>query len=134
MLWPIMITTPFAVFFRVLVPVLAFLLVARVLAGLMRGSWRRGLPDDRAEEALPDGYRPLPRTGEEARIYKLAYRLKGRLTVSDVVVETGLGVKEAEQAIQALVDHVRVRMEVDEDGIVTYEFPEIIRRFEGHSQ
>ncbi len=67
---------------------------------------------------------------QEARIFKLAYRLKGRLTVSDIVVETGLGVHDAEALIEGMIDNNHVRMEVDDRGIVTYEFPEIIRRFE----
>ena len=67
----------------------------------------------------------------EARIFRLAFKRKGRVTISDIVLETGLGLKEAEEAANALVDGMRVRMEVDERGLVVYEFPEIIARFEG---
>jgi len=67
----------------------------------------------------------------EARIFRAAYKQRGRLTVSDVVIETGLGIKEAEELINGMVDNLRVRMEVDERGLVVYEFPEIIDRFEG---
>jgi len=66
----------------------------------------------------------------QVSIYKLAYKLKGRVTVSDIVIETGIGVKEAEELIQSMVDNQRVRMEVDENGILVYEFPEIIARLE----
>ena len=62
----------------------------------------------------------------EPTIYRLAKRLDGRLTVSDVVVETGLPVREAEQTLQTMTDSVRVRMEVDERGVVTYEFTELL--------
>lgn len=66
----------------------------------------------------------------EAQIFKLAYKLKGRVTVSDIVVETGLSIAEAESAIQEMVDNSRVRMEVSDSGLIRYEFPEIISRFE----
>ena len=72
----------------------------------------------------------LGRKSREAQIFKLAYRLKGRITVSDIVVETGLSLDEAESLVESLVDGVRVRMEVDKRGIVVYEFPEILARFE----
>lgn len=64
----------------------------------------------------------------QVTIYKLAYKLEGRITVSDIVIETGQGVQEAEELIQSMVDNQRVRMEVDENGLVVYEFPEIIDR------
>lgn len=66
----------------------------------------------------------------ESQIFKLAYRRKGRLTVSDIVIETGLGIDDAERLIQGMVDNVRVRMEVNDRGLVVYEFPEIQARFE----
>ena len=65
----------------------------------------------------------------EARIFKIAYRLKGRITVSDIVVDTGVTVQEAEETVQGMVDNSRVRMEVDDRGLVFYEFPEILSRF-----
>lgn len=64
----------------------------------------------------------------EARLFRAAYKQRGRLTVSDVVIETGLGIREAEELINGMVDGLRVRMEVDEQGHVIYEFPEIIER------
>ena len=66
--------------------------------------------------------------GYDARIFKLADRREGRLTISDVVIETGLSVEEAEQLMQKMVDNTRVRMEVDDRGMVFYEFPEIMDR------
>lgn len=67
----------------------------------------------------------------QAKVFQLAYKLRGRITVSDIVVETGLSVQEAEELVQGMVDNSRVRMEVNDNGLVTYEFPEIISRFEG---
>ncbi|MEW5815522.1 MAG: hypothetical protein AB1798_09045 [Spirochaetota bacterium] len=66
----------------------------------------------------------------ESKIFRLAYKMKGRITLSDIVIETGLGMKEAEAYIEKMVDGIRVRMEVSDQGIVYYEFPEIIARFE----
>lgn len=65
----------------------------------------------------------------QAEIYKLAYTLGGKITVSDIVIETGETVNEAEELIQSMVDNQHIRMEVQEDGLVVYEFPEIIARF-----
>ncbi len=66
----------------------------------------------------------------QSRVFKLAYSLGGRVTVSDIVIETGLSVDEAESLLQSLVDNARVRMEVDDRGMLTYEFPEIQARAE----
>jgi hypothetical protein len=81
-----------------------------------------------------DGWRrvgPVREQNLEARIVRVAFKRKGRITVSDIVLETGLSIKQAEDAANAMVDGVRVRMEVDDRGLVVYEFPEIIVRFEG---
>ena len=68
--------------------------------------------------------------GIETRIFRAAFKHSGSLTVSDIVLETGLGVREAEEVINGLVDGTHVRMEVQDNGLVVYEFPEIISRFE----
>ncbi len=67
----------------------------------------------------------------EALIFRIAYKLKGRITISDIVLETGLNLKSAEETVNGMVDGIRVCMEVDERGLVVYEFPEIISRLEG---
>ena len=86
----------------------------------------------RSGEAGPGGNW---RTSEEAtsarlenRIFRLAYRLGGRLTVSDLLVDTNLTSAEAERVLGDLVDNSRVTIEVRDDGLVFYEFPEIIDR------
>ncbi len=58
-------------------------------------------------------------------VFRLARRHEGVLTVSDVVVETGLEPRQAEQRMNDLVDGERVTMEVTDDGRVRYEFPEM---------
>jgi hypothetical protein len=45
--------------------------------------------------------------GEESKqvaMYKLAFKLEGRITVSDIVIETGREVQEAEELIQNNTD------------------------------
>jgi len=69
----------------------------------------------------------------EAQIFRLAHKLKGRITLSDIVLETGLSLKEAENTVTSMVDGLRVSMEVDDRGLVIFEFPEIISRFEGNT-
>jgi hypothetical protein len=68
--------------------------------------------------------------GMESRIFRAAFKNEGRLTVSDIVLETDLGIREAEEVINGMVDGTHVRMEVEDNGLVVYEFPEIISRFE----
>jgi hypothetical protein len=113
-------------------------LLARLLGKGQRSNFTRVPPHDNlVNHYIPDFFdsRALESAAEsyEVKVFKLAYRLKGRLTVSDLVIETGLPVVEAEQLVQQMVDGSRVKMEVDDRGMVLYEFPEIIARFEGPS-
>ncbi len=64
----------------------------------------------------------------ESKIFRLAARQAGRVTVSDVVIETEMSVKEAEDFMDRMVDGTHVRMEVTDEGQVFYEFPELINR------
>ena len=68
--------------------------------------------------------------GIENRIFRAALKHKGRLTISDIVLETDLGIREAEEVVNGMVDGTHVRMEVEDNGLVVYEFPEIISRLE----
>lgn len=65
------------------------------------------------------------RATHEVEIFRLAKRLGGRVTVSDVVVATGLAPKEAESMLGSMADGVRVHMEVSDRGGVYYEFSEL---------
>jgi hypothetical protein len=65
----------------------------------------------------------------EARVFRLAYKRRGRITVSDAVIDLGLSIREAEDLLNGMVDDLRVRMEVAPNGLVVYEFPEILSRF-----
>jgi hypothetical protein len=131
----------FFVFWPFLIPVLIVLFLARVIPGLFRGFFREleerrlssGLFRDR--HVLERGMRNRSRRklrkprNIEGVIFNLAYTLEGKITLSDIIIETGMGMKEAEKTINQMVDGIRVRMEVDDQGLVVYEFPEIIARF-----
>ena len=64
----------------------------------------------------------------QSKVFRLAARQGGRVTVSDVVIETEMGVGEAENFMDHMVDGTHVRMEVTDEGQVFYEFPELLGR------
>jgi len=93
--------------------------------------WRRSFRNSRFFNNINStGYTVKKPKDVEHQIFRLANKLKGRLTVSDIVINTGMGIKEAEEAMNKMVDGMRVRMEIDNRGIVIYEFPEIIAKYE----
>jgi len=122
-----------------ILPLVFFFAVARVISRYIGGNGRRGYREVPEEFGRPEIFnrpiRPLAgaRNSDQSKVFRLALKLKGRVTVSDVVIETGLGLQEAETLMESMVDNVHVRMEVDDQGRVLYEFPEIIRRLEGGS-
>jgi hypothetical protein len=120
---------PFA-FLGFLFPILIILFIFRVGSGFFRSITRRWNNKEEVTFDLPGRLKVPSQKDLDGVIFNLAYRLKGRITVSDIIVETGLAMKEAEEVIERMVDGVRVRMEVDPKGMVVYEFPEIISRFE----
>lgn len=61
----------------------------------------------------------------EVYIYRLAEKHNGRLTPARIVVDCGLPMKEIETRMESMVDNVHIRMEVDSDGRIFYEFPEL---------
>ena len=120
-------------------PLFFFIIVIRVLRSIFRSSSRRNL-ESKIRDHLPgpaDDYStvsrypgpPVRRFGE-GDIFRLADKMKGRITLSDIVIATNLSMQDAEEVIESMVDGIHVTMEVDDDGRVTYEFPEIIARHE----
>jgi hypothetical protein len=125
---------PFGFLIPILIVLLAVKFGSRVFRDFFRelenpGRLRRGI-DGSGWRRETGGRRLRGKMGTEARIFRLAYKLKGRITISDIVLETGLSVQEAEEAVNKMVDGLRVRMEVDDRGLVVYEFPEIISRID----
>ena len=121
---------PFGILFPALFIFLIFRFGMRFFNDLSNNSsrlnsWDRWRIYDRS------GFSHLPRSRSiEGRIFRAALKHSGRLTISDIVLETDLSIREAEEQINSMVDGTHVRMEVKEDGLVVYEFPEIISRFE----
>lgn len=103
-------------FFWIVIPAIAIWLAIPAIRRLRRS-------DERTIDTGRGG-KPLEANLEPA-VYRLAKQLKGRVTVSDVVVETGLSAAESETLLQGLVDGTHCRMEVTEQGSVIYEFPEL---------
>ena len=104
------------------------------------------------------GDRKTGRTSLQDRIIQLALREGGRLTVTDVVAETGLPFKKVEKALNEMVGRSRrknkrhkalperkrrrrgkirhkprsrVNMRLDDYGVIVYEFAEIVGRDSG---
>jgi len=120
-------------------PLMMFFVISRVAAGLFRGMSRQFEPRERPQRVVEErdpGISKLSNFGigkrpsMQSRVFRLAFRLKGKVTVSDVVLETGMELIESEEFLDHLIDGLRVRMEVSNGGLVTYEFPEIISRLE----
>ena len=122
-------------------PLLFFFCIALAFSFAGRRFLRRWRNDaDEAERRPQEERRPLRwlapgptalRTAPdpEARVFRLAYKRRGRITVSDAVIDLGLSIQQAEELLNSLVDDLRVRMEVTPNGLVVYEFPEILARF-----
>ncbi|ADK81485.1 hypothetical protein [Sediminispirochaeta smaragdinae] len=113
---------------------LPFLIVYFVIRSVTRNHTidrsRRGrFPEFYDEDPFDDDDSRAIDRNLRASLYRLADRQKGKLTVSDVVIETGIAVQEAEKILQAMVDNQHVRMEVRDDGIIYYEFPEIMDKY-----
>lgn len=61
----------------------------------------------------------------EVFVYRLAAKRQGRLSPAQIVVESGLSMSEVEKRMVALVDNVHIFMEVQDSGLIIYEFPEL---------
>lgn len=83
---------------------------------------------DRRDADEPGNSQPNGSDTSEARLYRLAAANGGTLTVSDVVVDLGIPVSEAQLLLESMVDDRYVRMSVSEHGAPLFEFPELMIR------
>lgn len=66
------------------------------------------------------------RKKHQAAILDLAERSGGIVTVTEVARALGLSLEDAEAELNAMVDGLRVNMEVSPEGLVRYEFRELV--------
>jgi len=66
----------------------------------------------------------------QRKILKLASMKGGTLTVTEVAAELNLSIEDAEKILIAMDDGFRVRSDISNEGILYYEFPEILHRKE----
>jgi hypothetical protein len=66
----------------------------------------------------------------QVTVFRLAARNKGRLTLSDVIVETGLDLNKAEKLMDRMIDGAHVQIDVNDKGMILYVFPEMISKAE----
>lgn len=64
----------------------------------------------------------------QRRVLRLAQRQGGTLTVSEVAAGLQLALPAAERVLDSMDDGLRVRSEVTDEGVVVYEFPEVLLR------
>ena len=64
--------------------------------------------------------------GAIARVFRLASRKQGRITISDVVVDLGISPTDAEDMMDRIVDGIHAQVELSERGRLVYVFPELI--------
>lgn len=60
-------------------------------------------------------------------VLQLAGRRGGQLTVTEVAAELGWTMRRAEKVLQSMDDGLRVTSDVTDEGVIVYEFPELIR-------
>jgi hypothetical protein len=86
--------------------------------------WFRGQLSQHRKVPTNGGHREGQKS--EADIYRLARKLGGYLTVSDVVIHLGYSTRQAENLLEKMTDGLRIRMEVNDNGLIVYEFSELI--------
>jgi hypothetical protein len=66
----------------------------------------------------------------QRKVLRLASAKGGTLTVTEVAAELNLGLPAAEKILTAMDDDFRVRSVVSDEGVIYYEFPELLHRKE----
>jgi hypothetical protein len=68
--------------------------------------------------------------GLQRQILRLATMKGGTLTVTEVAAEMNLSLPAAEKILTSMDDGFRVRSEISKEGVLYYEFPEVLHRGE----
>ncbi len=64
----------------------------------------------------------------ERKILKLAGMRGGRLTVTEVAADMNLPLATADKILTSMDDGFRIRSEISKEGVLYYEFPELVHR------
>jgi hypothetical protein len=64
----------------------------------------------------------------QQKVLRLATRRGGTLTVTEVAAEMNLSIPGAEKILISMDDGFRVRSEISNEGVLYYEFPEVVHR------
>jgi ribosomal protein S27AE len=67
-------------------------------------------------------------TGMQREILRLADGRGGTLTVTEVAASLNLSLPAAEKLLVGMDDGFRVRSDITDDGVIVYEFPEVLHR------
>jgi uncharacterized membrane protein YccC len=62
----------------------------------------------------------------QRRVLLLATEKRGTLTVTEVAASLNLSLSAAENVLESMDDGLRVRSDVTNQGIIVYEFPEVM--------
>lgn len=68
--------------------------------------------------------------GIQRKILRLAETRGGTLTVTEVAADLNLALPQAEQILMSMDDGFRIRSDISDEGVLYYEFPEILHRRE----
>jgi hypothetical protein len=66
----------------------------------------------------------------QQKVLRLATHRGGTLTVTEVASDMSLSLPAAEKVLVSMDDGFRVRSEISKDGVLYYEFPEVLHRGE----
>lgn len=64
----------------------------------------------------------------QQKVLRLATHRAGTLTVTEVAADLNLSLPAAEKVLAAMDDGFRVRCEISKEGVLFYEFPEVVHR------
>lgn len=67
-------------------------------------------------------------TGMQRKILRLAEQRRGSLTVTEVSANLNLSMQAAEKLLISMDDGFRVRSDITDEGVIVYEFPEVLHR------
>lgn len=81
-----------------------------------------GLFKKKEKLPAPDNWR---KKDQEKEILKLAAKANGKITALQAASETSLSIEEAKQTLDEMVKNGYASMEVEESGLLVYEFPEL---------